>query len=56
MPPMSRDLRAAPHLIVRYARGDRVPAIDGATPLGIVTRDDDDGTPLQNFAVYLANG
>ena len=56
MPPMSRALRAAPHLIVRYARGTRVPAVDGATPLGIVTRDDDDGTPLQNFAVYLANG
>jgi 4-amino-4-deoxy-L-arabinose transferase-like glycosyltransferase len=55
MPPMSDELKAAPHLLVRYARGTRVPAIDGATPLGIVTRDDDAGTPLQKFAVYLAN-
>jgi 4-amino-4-deoxy-L-arabinose transferase-like glycosyltransferase len=56
MPPMSRAMRAAPHLLVRYARGNRLPEIEGATPLGIVTRDDDAGTPLQNFAVYLANG
>jgi hypothetical protein len=56
MPAMGREVRRAPHLIVRYARGDRLPKIDGATPLGIVTRDDDAGTPLQNFAVYLADG
>jgi hypothetical protein len=56
MPPMSRELRRAPHLIVHFARGKRLPDIEGATPLGIVTRDDNDGTPLQNFAVYLANG
>jgi hypothetical protein len=56
MPAMGRELRRARHLIVRYARGDRVPNIEGATPLGIVTRDDDAGTPLQNFVVYLANG
>ncbi len=56
MPPMSKELKAAPHLIVRYASGERVPPLEGATPLGIVTRDDDSGTPLQNFAVYLANG
>jgi 4-amino-4-deoxy-L-arabinose transferase-like glycosyltransferase len=55
MPPMSKDLRAAPHLIVRYARRDRVPPLDGATPLGLVTRDDDAGTPLQSFAVYLSD-
>ena len=56
MPAMSRELRRTPHLIVRYARGNRVPEVAGATPLGIVTRDDEAGTPLQNFAVYLANG
>lgn len=56
MPPMSDELKDAPHLIVRYTRGERVPKLDGATPLGIVTRDDDSGAPLQNFAVYLANG
>lgn len=56
MPAMSRELRRAPHLLVRYTRNDRVPEIEGATPLGIVTRDDDAGTPLQSFAVYLANG
>ena len=56
MPPMSRELKKAPHLIVRYARGKRVPALEGAEPLGIVTRDDDSGMPLRNFVVYLANG
>ncbi len=55
MPRMSRQLKATPHLVVRYARGKRVPEIEGATPLGIVTRDDYAGTPLQNFAVYLAD-
>jgi hypothetical protein len=53
---MSAELKAEPHLIVRYARGIRMPPIKGATPLGIVTRDDDAGTPLQNFAVYLSDG
>jgi 4-amino-4-deoxy-L-arabinose transferase-like glycosyltransferase len=56
MLPMSAELKAEPHLIVRYARGIRMPPIKGATPLGIVTRDDDAGTPLQNFAVYLSDG
>ena len=55
MPPMSDALKAAPHLIVRYTRGTRIPRIDGATPLGIVTRDDDAGTSLQPFAVYLSH-
>jgi len=55
MPPMNRDLRDARHLVVRYARGDRVPKIAGATFLGTITRDDDDGTPLQSFLVYLSD-
>jgi 4-amino-4-deoxy-L-arabinose transferase-like glycosyltransferase len=55
MPPMSDALKDAPHLIVRYTRGERVPALKGATPIGIVTRDDDAGLPLQNFAVYLSD-
>ncbi|MEO7223381.1 MAG: glycosyltransferase family 39 protein [Devosia sp.] len=56
MPPISDELKAAPHLIVRYARGKHVPSLKDATPLGIVTRDDDSGAPLQSFVVYLANG
>jgi hypothetical protein len=55
MPPMSEDLNSAPRLIVRYARDNRVPRLEGAEPLGLVTRDDDAGTPLQTFAVYLAD-
>jgi hypothetical protein len=55
MPPMSDALKDAPHLIVRYTRNDRMPPLAGASPLGIVTRDDDSGAPLQNFAVYLSN-
>lgn len=55
MPPLSDDLRTARHLVVRYARNDDVPPRDGMTAIGIVTRDDDAGTPLQNFAVYLAD-
>jgi 4-amino-4-deoxy-L-arabinose transferase-like glycosyltransferase len=55
MPPMSDELKATPHLIVRYARGKRVPEFAGATPLGTVTRDDASGAPLQTFLVYLAN-
>ncbi|HZY67415.1 MAG TPA: glycosyltransferase family 39 protein [Devosia sp.] len=53
MPPVTEEMQAAPHLVVRYTRGNRVPKLEGATPLGIVTRDDADGTPLQPFAVYL---
>lgn len=56
MPALSEDLKAAPHLLVRYTTGKRLPPLAGATPLGIVTRDDDSGMPLQNFAVYLAHG
>jgi 4-amino-4-deoxy-L-arabinose transferase-like glycosyltransferase len=56
MPPMSDALKAAPHLLVRYTRLKRVPPIEGAVPLGIVTRDDRDGKPVSSFAVYLANG
>jgi len=56
MPPLSDALKGAPHLVVRYTRGDHIPSQPGASPLGIVTRDDDGGTPLQNFAVYLSNG
>lgn len=56
MPPMNDALKAAPHLLVRYTRLNRVPPIDGTVPLGIVTRDDNDGRPVSSFAVYLANG
>jgi 4-amino-4-deoxy-L-arabinose transferase-like glycosyltransferase len=55
MPPMTDELKAAPHLVVRYTSKDSLPARDGMTALGIVTRDDDSGTPLQPFAVYLAD-
>lgn len=53
MPPMSDELKAAPHLIVRYAFSDTAPPLADATPLGILTRDDGNGTVLQRFAVYL---
>jgi hypothetical protein len=56
MPPMSAELKAAPHLIVRYTSRDKMPSVAHATPIGIVTRDTDLGTPLQQFAVYLSNG
>ena len=56
MPPMNDALKASPHLLVRYTRLNRVPPIDGTVPLGIVTRDDNDGRPVSSFAVYLANG
>jgi 4-amino-4-deoxy-L-arabinose transferase-like glycosyltransferase len=56
MPPMSNELRKSPHLLVRYTRRNRLPPIEGAVPLGIVTRDDADGRPVSSYAVYLANG
>lgn len=56
MPPMSDELRAAPHLIVRNLDTAEVPPLEGATSLGVVTRDDDSGTVLESFAVYLAGG
>lgn len=55
-PPLTEEMKAAPHLIVRVTRGKELPERRGAKPLGIVTRDDAAGTPLQSFAVYLANG
>jgi 4-amino-4-deoxy-L-arabinose transferase-like glycosyltransferase len=55
-PPLSDEMKAVPHLIVRVTRGKRLPELPGARPLAVVTRDDSAGTPLQSFAVYLANG
>jgi 4-amino-4-deoxy-L-arabinose transferase-like glycosyltransferase len=55
MPPITDEMRAAPHLIVYHSLSGRVPELAGARSLGLVTRDDEDGTPLQNFAVYFAN-
>ena len=54
MPPADPALMAAPHLSVFY--GSDLSPRDGMTPLGVVTRDANDGTVLQSFAVYLANG
>lgn len=55
-PPMDEALRAAPHLIVQYARAGEQPEIPGARFLGLVTRDDAAGKQLAAYAVYLANG
>jgi hypothetical protein len=56
MPPLSAELRKSPRLLVRYTRNKRLPAIEGAVPLGIVTRDHPDGRALLSYAVYLADG
>lgn len=55
MPPLTDEMRTAPHLIVYHSVGGRIPELAGARSLGLITRDDEDGTPLQDFAVYLAN-
>lgn len=54
MPPTDPALMAAPHLSVFY--GPDLPPRDGMMPLEVVTRDANDGTVLQSFAVYLAGG
>jgi hypothetical protein len=56
MPPISDALKAAPHLLFRYAYRNRIPQIEGAKALGLVTRDDETGKKIASYAVYLANG
>ncbi len=55
MPPMPPELKAAPHLMVRES-GPNPGSIGENGLIGVVTRDDSDGTPLQYFAVYLERG
>jgi len=35
--------------------GTNVRFVEGATTLGVITRDDDNGTALESYAVYLAD-
>lgn len=54
MPPMDPALRKAAHLVLRQTslRGE-APPLKGATLLGKVTRDDENGKPLAAYAIYL---
>jgi hypothetical protein len=51
-PPIDPALAAAPHLLVINGGSTTQPAIDGATPLGAVTRSDN-GEDLASYWVYL---
>ena len=55
MPPTPPELARAPHLLVRQS-GASAGTVGENGLLGVVSRDDTDGTPLQYFAVYLERG
>jgi 4-amino-4-deoxy-L-arabinose transferase-like glycosyltransferase len=53
-PPFDAAMLAGPHLVMRYANGSTPPVIAGARFVAEVTRDDDSGTPLGRYFLYLA--